>query len=342
MRAPIRGATALFGIAWLACAGAIGRAQQSPTITASARAEAVDRLARSLETLYVVPALGDSLARHVRRRLASRAYDSLATPRAFADALSQDLASIAHDLHLWVRYFPPMAMGARPVDLDETWLNHGFPDVRVLDGNVGYVDVRSFTQNPEAARALASAMALLVDCDALIVDLRNNGGGTMPAMVGVASYLFGDSVHLADLYWRDQRDTIRVWTRPQPVGSRLDRQPVFVLTSRRTFSAAEAFAASLQDVHRAKVVGETTRGGAHSGKGLQDLGADLRALVPSGETLGPTSRTNWEGVGVRPDVAAPDSTALRVAHRLALVGLLDAAAAGPRRDRLERALRALR
>jgi hypothetical protein len=312
-------------------------------LDAAARATAVARLARGLDSLYVVPATGAALARHVRDRLRDHAYDTITGPRAFADALSRDLAAVAHDLHLWVRYFPPMPPTGAAPDLDETWLNHGFPDVRVLDGNVGYVDVRSFTDGPDAERASAAALTLLADCDALIIDLRNNGGGSTPAMARVASALFADSVHLSDLYWRDTGDTIHVWTHPRAASAvPLSRQPVFVLTSRRTFSAAENFAYALQAVGRATVVGEPTRGGAHTGRGLQDLGAGLRALVPSGENLHPAARTNWERVGVRPDVAVPDSSALRTAHRAALEALIRRTSSGPRRERLERALTALR
>lgn len=311
-------------------------------LDAAARETAVERLARSLETLYVKPALGDSLARHVRGRLAARSYDELSSPRAFANALSHDLDSIAHDLHLWVRYFPPMTNGGQGPDLDETWLNHGYPSARIMDGNVGYLDVRNFNPGPAAIRAMTAAMTLVSDCDALIVDIRNNGGGTTPMMVRLASYLFADSVHLADLYWRDLPDTIRGWTQPGSVAVHLSRQPVYVVTSRRTFSAAEHFAYSLQETRRATIVGERTRGGAHSARGgLQDLGSGLRALVPSGAAVGTRTKANWERVGVAPDVVVADSLAVRVAHRAAVEALIASAEPGPRRDRLERALRIL-
>lgn len=345
----LRAATGLVActVSSTAGAGSVSRAPvasqgDSASIEAAAREVVVTRLARALDSLYVVPKRGEDLGRYVRKRLYEHAYDTASSPRAFATALSRDLSSIAGDLHLWVRYFPPVpSIGGVP-DLDETWLNHGYPDVRILDGNVGYVDIRSFTAGPEAERASTAAMTLLADCDALIIDLRNNGGGNTPAMVRMASYLFADSVHFSDLHWRDTGDTIHIWTHPNPVGTfRLSRQPAFVLTSRRTFSAGENFAFSLQVLRRATLIGETTRGGAHTGKGLQDLGFGLKALIPSGENLSPTLRTNWERSGVRPDVVATDSSAYKTAYRTALEALIRAAPAGLRRDRLERALSAL-
>ena len=213
---------------------------------------------------------------------------------------------------------------------------------RILEGNVGYIDIRSFTPGRDAERASNAAMSLLVDCDALIIDVRDNGGGSTPAMARVAGYMFADSVHLTDLYWRDEHTTVRVWT-PAPTSTaiQLARQPAFILTSRRTFSAAEDFAYSLQALRRAITVGDTTGGGAHSGKGLVDLGFGIKAFVPSGESLNPVTRTNWEGTGVRPDIPASDATALRVAYRAALKELLRGATSGARRDRLERALKAI-
>jgi hypothetical protein len=119
------------------------------------------------------------------------AYHRSTSRRDLADALSADLSALTHDLHLWVRYFPPVAPGDGG-NLDDAWLNYGFPHARILDGNVGYLDIRSFSSGPAAERAASAAISLLVNCDALIVDLRRNGGGSTPAMVRFAGSLFAD------------------------------------------------------------------------------------------------------------------------------------------------------
>ena len=318
----------------------IADASSATSLDDSARTVIVSRLSQRLDSLYVSTDLAKTLSIFLEKRLRDHAYDAIATPRAFADSLSHDLDTVAHDFHLWVRYFPPLGASMGGPDLDETWLNHGYPSVRILDGNVAYIDVRSFTANADADRASDAAMTLVKDGDALILDLRNNGGGTTPAMARLAGYFFADSAHLSDLHWRDTGDTIHVWTHAHP-GVSLDRQPLFILTSRRTFSAAENFAYSLRSVHRAILVGETTRGGAHTAKGLANLGYGIRALIPAGELLDPTTKLNWERVGVKPDIAAPDSVALDVAHRTALQQLLRDAPAGARRERLQRTLRSL-
>jgi peptidase S41-like protein len=303
----------------------------------------VERLALVLDSLYVEPDRGARFAKGLRDRLRLGAYYRIATPRELADSLSADLSASAHDLHLWVRYFPSTPSGAGGgVNLDDTWLNYGFPEVRILDGNVGYVNIRSFSPGPAAERAARAAISLLIHCDALVIDLRRNGGGSTPAMMYVASHLFANRVHLTSLYWRNTGDTIRAWTQPSAdTALQLTRQRTFVIVSRQTFSAAEDFAYSLQASGRATVVGETTRGGAHSAQGLQDLGFDIKALIPSGKSLNPITGTNWEGAGVTPDIAAPASAALHVAYRGALEQLVRMAPAGPRRERLQRALSAI-
>lgn len=306
-------------------------------------ASVVERLARALDSLYVEPDKGARLALELRDRLRRGAYHRITAPRDLADSLSADLSASAHDLHLWVRYFPPVPTGGGGgASLDGTALDYGFPDTRILDGNVGYVAIRSFSGGDGAERAAQAAFSLLRNCDALMIDIRGNGGGSTQAMMSVANYLFADRVHLTSLYFRGGGDTIRAWTEPSADTTlRLAHQPVFVLVGPRTFSAAEDFAYSLQAIGRATIVGERTRGGAHSAQGLQDLGFDIKALVPSGQTINPVTGTNWERVGVKPDLSAPAPEALRVAHRAALSQLLRAAPAGPRRVRLERALSAV-
>src|SRR5262249_31347733 len=96
---------------------------------------------------------------------------------------------------------------------------------------------------------------------------------------------------------------------------------VYVLTSARTFSAAEEFTYNLQAQKRATVVGETTGGGAHPG-GTRPINEHFAMFVPTGRAINPITKTNWEGTGVKPDVAADADEALAKAHELAVKKLL--------------------
>lgn len=162
-----------------------------------------------------------------------------------------------------------------------------------------------------------AAMGFVAHADALIFDLRQNGGG-QPAMVAmIASYLFDKPTHLIDIYNRKQDTTTQNWTLSYLPGQRLTKQPVFVLTSKRTFSGAEEFAFDLKNQKRATIVGETTGGGAHP-VSSHFVAKYFTVGVPFAKSLDPVTKTNWEGRGVEPDVKVDATDALTTAENLAL------------------------
>ena len=143
-------------------------------------------------------------------------------------------------------------------------------------------------------------------------------------MVGyIASYFFGSTpVHLTDMRWQDEHKTVEIWTQNVP-GRRSTNHDLYLLIGPSTFSAAEDFAYSLRQLKRATLVGEKTGGGAHMGRGLQRLSPLFTAFIPTGESLNPITKTNWENVGVEPDVNVQAENALVEAHKLALRRLIE-------------------
>ena len=158
-------------------------------------------------------------------------------------------------------------------------------------------------------------MNFLGNVDAIIFDLRENGGGDPKMVAFVSSYLFAERTHLNDLYNRKENKTTEYWTQDVP-GKRLVSQPAYVLTSKRTFSGAEEFSYNLNNLKRATIIGETTGGGAHpvSGHKVDD---HFGIGVPFARAINPVSKTNWEGTGVEPDVPTPAGEALAVAKKMA-------------------------
>ncbi len=159
-------------------------------------------------------------------------------------------------------------------------------------------------------------MNFLAHVDALIIDTRENHGGS-PGMVSfILSYLFAEPTHVNDMYERDSNRVQQYWTQSYVPGSRLDKVPVFLLTSRETFSGGEEFAYDLKNLKRATIIGETTGGGAHpvSGHRIDD---HFVIGVPFGRPINPVSKTDWEGVGVEPDMKVPAAEALTRAEKLA-------------------------
>jgi C-terminal processing protease CtpA/Prc len=255
--------------------------------------------------------MGDSLRAHE----AAGDYEALAEARAFARRLTGDLQAVSHDKHLRVWHGDEGMARMRRLRDDP---RHGMGRVERLEGNVGYVEITSFAgEDPAAVEAAEDALASMADADALILDVRANGGGSPRMVALVSSYLFDKPTHLNSLYWRERDRTDESWTERFVRGRRYgEGKPVFVLTSARTFSAAEEFTYNLKNLKRASIVGETTGGGANPGA-VMPLAANFSMFVPTGRAVSPVTGTNWEGVGVAPDVAVPAGQALERAVELA-------------------------
>jgi len=303
--------------------------QQDLTIDAATRTQVIDGVLKRLNDSYVFPETAKKMEQSIRERVSKKEYDQITSAKEFATKLTNDLQDVSHDKHLRVRYSynplpergpqrEPTAEEREQQKRDLTWMNHAFAKVERLDGNIGYIDFRGFLDPDLGADTVAAAMNFINGTDALIIDMRYNGGGN-PAMVAfVCSYLFGpEPVHLNDLYWREGNRTEEFWTRKEIPGKRYLNKDVYVLTSKRTFSGAEEFTYNLKNLKRATIVGETTGGGAHPGGGFR-INEHFGMFVPMGRAISPITKTNWEGTGVTPDVDVPADQALHVARLLAL------------------------
>ena len=206
--------------------------------------------------------------------------------------------------------------------------NFGFRKVERLPGNIGYLDFRAFQSPGEAGATAVAAMNFLAYCDAVIVDLRQNGGGDPAQIQLISSYFFDEPVHLNDLYARATDRTENFWTLPYVPGAKAAKADLYILTSARTFSGAEEFTYNMKNLKRATVIGETTGGGAHP-TDTMIVQNDFLLRVPVARAINPVSKTNWEGTGVTPDIAVPAAEAFDRAYAMA-VEKLAAKASDPR------------
>jgi hypothetical protein len=331
--------------------GQAGGPPPDRTIDAAERRTVIDGIIARLKQNYVFPDSVALMERALRERQRNGAYERITSALAFADSLTAHLQAASHDRHIRVRFSAdPLPVLAGPDDPDPVrrerqrtfgrQVNFGFERVERLEGNVGYLEIRSFGFSPEdIADVAAAAFTFLVNTDALIIDVRRNGGGSPFMVAHVASYLFGpEPVLLNSLYWRPGNRTDDFYTARDLRGTRYGAdKPVYVLTSRNTFSGAEEFAYDLQTRKRAVIVGDTTGGGAHPG-GIQRVTEHFGVFVPTGRAINPITKTDWERVGVRPDIPVASDQALRTAHLAALRGLRSKATDAERQRALDQAI----
>ena len=287
-----------------------------------------------LRANYVFPDLAEQVAAAVEARMEAGEYDHLDVI-ALTDLVTTHLQEASDDRHLALRLGggprrperdpreepePPKDHEARRLAMRQRGRldNFGIRRVERLDGNVGYLDVRRVAMPANAGPAIAAAMELVSGTYALIIDLRQNGGGSVEGVVFWCSYLFGDKpVHLNDIFHADTGETRQFWALPYVPGTRYTDKPVYVLSGRRTFSGGEDFCYTLQALGRATVIGERTGGGAHPTRPFP-ISPAVHIAVPFARSINPVTGTNWQGTGVVPDVAVPEEQAYDVAYARAL------------------------
>jgi retinol-binding protein 3 len=344
-------AAALLATAAVAVASSTRDQQPSMVVDAGTRQQVIDGAIAHMRRAYIFEDVAEQMAQALQTHVANRAYDGITDPRALAETLTRHLQEVSRDKHLRIVYAPdglpegPVALtpdGRARRLADERRRNFGFRRVERLDGNIGYIELLGFSGAAEVAEAAVPAMDFLASTDALIFDLRSNGGGS-PVTIGLlSSYLFDGVVHLNDFYVREAGRREQFFTNPKVPGRRYGPdKPVFVLTSGRTFSAAEEFTYNLKHLKRATIVGETTGGGAHPG-GVRRITDRFGIWLPTGRAINPITGTNWEGVGVEPDIRVDAAEALTAAHRAALEAVRETATDPGHRADVDRALAALK
>ncbi len=292
----------------------------------AARTAVIDGLLKKINSNYIYPDVAKKMEEAIRARVAKKEYDGIKKGHEFANLLTEHLREVCKDKHLEVQYAPGGFSydAEKPPNPDDVQRfrergrrrNYEFKKVERLDGGIGLLQVDAFYPAEWIAETAAGAVAFLANSEAIVLDLRENhgfsSGGTL-----LSSYFFKEETHLTDFYNRPTNTTRQVWTYPVAGGAKLVDKDLYILTSRRTFSAPESFAYDLQALKRATIVGETTGGGAHATT-IYRITDRFRASIPFSRSINPVTKTDWEGTGVKPDVAVPANQALLTAHLLAL------------------------
>lgn len=323
--------------------------QRPPDIKldAASNREVVEGVVRALNKYYVSAEVAKQLETALRNRLKHGDYDKITSAFDLVDALDEHMFEISKDAHLKLAYShragPPVTgepaiSPDTPQTLEEEEKaarenNFGFGKAEILPGNIGYLAMSSFERPVFSGEMAGTAMSFLANTDALIIDLRNSRGGSADMVVFLASYFFdgAEPFRLGDWYTRAENGVQQCWTYPFVPGGRYLNKPVYILLSRRSFSAVEGFASIMQYHKRALTVGEPTRGGTHPGSMVR-VHPNFAVFVPLswfiypagtpvypiGRPVFPDAKTDFRGEGIKPDIAVPAAQALKTAQIAAL------------------------
>jgi len=288
----------------------------------SYKGEVLQKVAGLLESKYVLSDKAKGFADEFRERCASGTYEASTEAKEFAGRVTGDLIAITHDKHLNFRVIEPSAVGEAPVSplhhpvryyLLRNKENTGFHKLEWIEPNIGYLDIRRFNHFGEAKDMILAAMTFLSGAHAIIIDVRENGGGSEDYL---SSYFLPHPTQLSSSYSREDDSLTESWTRKDIGMDPRTDIPLFILTGPRTFSAAESFAYDLQSRKRATIVGEPTKGGAHSVDVFR-VDDQFEFYISTARAISPVTGGNWEGTGVLPDVTVSAAAALDQAVALA-------------------------
>jgi len=332
MRRIIRGAIAvnLFFAVLITFPVNVPASTTDDAIDKATQSAIVDSVASALIDHYVFPKMGREMAEAIKSYRDTGKYDTIMSPNQFVTSLSSYLRSFSNDRHIRISVIPPEGFDIFEADTvgedqiaSEAARNFGFRDVRILPGNIGYLELREFVDPSYAGNTAAGAMAFLANCDAMIVDLRGNGGGTGSMVNMLASYFFDEPQPLNSLYSHETDSITQRWTMDYLPGVRLADIDLYILADRYSASAAEDFIYSLHCLKRATVIGQTTAGAANTVDFYPFPSLGILARISTGYPINPVTGDNWEGRGIAPDIETSSEEALKTAHYTALKKLAE-------------------
>jgi hypothetical protein len=320
----------LLGAAPSPAAIAVPSPSAAPAFNSADRASVIDAAEKALGG-YVFQSRVAAMRQVLETNRA--AYLQIADPQAFADAVTKDLYGVAHDKHIRLDYsdivVAPNTQAPSSADIKQmvqmfASRNFGLLGTLRLRGNIGYLHLGNFGPMPESKAVIDAAMTMVAHTDALVIDVRHNGGGDPDSLDYLMGYFYAHPTELTSivLVQDGKSHTERQFTAANVAGQRYLGKPLYVLTDDRTFSCAEQFAYDMKSLHRALLIGTTTGGGANPGDFVR-LSDHFSIFVPYGYARNPYTKTNWEGVGVVPDVSTNAPDALLNAYQRALTAAVD-------------------
>lgn len=299
---------------------------QETTLSAAYKKETIEKLSLLIQDFYIYPDIAKKTSEHLYKQYEAGYFDKYKDNETFATVLTESVQSINKDKHMRIMsnkpYIAPQntleAKSAHRMGQINNYrsINHGFTALKMLEGNVAYLDLRMFAPMDRAKEMVDAYMKLLSMSDAVIIDLTHNGGGDPYMVQYLCSYFFDKKLHLNSLYYREGDRTEEFWTLEKVEGKKLVDIPLFIMIGEETFSGAEEFSYNMQTQKRATLIGQTSAGAANPG-GTRGINEHLSVFIPTGRAINPITNTSWEGVGVQPEIHTKMEETLEQAHILA-------------------------
>jgi hypothetical protein len=274
----------------------------------------VSEVAQVIAERYVLPERRPALDAVLAEGLSSGRY-RVTDPRQLATLINADLERVGKDKHLSFATIPSRppcrraraGRRARQCEYERMVAarNHGIMELKVLPGNVRYMDYRGFDWiGPDTAAALDNAMSFLAGGDAVIIDIRRNGGGSPAAVQYITSHFMEAGKPLMTFHMNGKASPDTTATLAEIKAPRMIGKPLYVLTSGGSASAAEEFAGHVGGYKFGELVGENTAGAGFRNE-LVPVAGDFVISVSVGRAVLAATGKDWEAVGHAPRHGGP-------------------------------------
>lgn len=293
--------------------------------------ELVKNLADSIAVNYIIGEKALMIKINLLKELREGKYDRFKEKNELANHLSDELVAWSNDKHF--RITPSEPAGQRfmmPTSYDHIAKdNYSFKKMEHLNGNIAYIKFNRFIPPSYSGSLIMAAMLFAANSDAVIIDLRDNIGGSPDTVAMLAGFFLKEPTLLTVNFTRSTNEKREVWSTladvkinssdpnnfivPITALERLKNIPLYILTGDQTFSAAEMFSFSLQGHKRATIVGKNTLGGGHGIRPFE-MAQGFTAFIPYTRYYHPVTNESWEVVGVKLDIPCADDDAKRVAQ----------------------------
>ena len=294
---------------------------------------AITTIAKLIDDLYVFPEKGKRIASHLLQQYKKGEFSQIKDWKAFDSVITKDLRSFSHDGHLYVRNDPKivkelLAAESHTTDSSSTEQfsfdpfyygaeairnNFGFREVRILEGNIGYVKLSEINISAKSLPVLFAAMDFTANTQALVIDLRDNGGGGSDVGPVFESFFLPKDIPLLEFKTRNgsgRLDKTVSWLTKEKYDN-----PLFIVVNSGTASAAEAYAYSLQSKGRAKVIGQPSAGAANMNSWYVVNEQIFVSISTAAPTL-PGTEESWEQTGIQPDHIVENGTEIEFIQKL--------------------------